>query len=95
MTPQERAVIEAADAWDKRNTTASLARLHAAVQAWRALLASPAGKTVEFGVWSCAYDDSLAFYLAGSDEDRRPIAGWTRLGTARLPITPATVETER
>ncbi len=52
-------------------------------------VAEPA--VVEVAVWRDNDDGEVVFCTPKTERDD-PLQGWTRLGTVRLPLTPASVE---
>ena len=105
MTPQERAVIEAARAWRDWELDHSRSMVDrnqmwdavdAALNALDALPADPpeaAGETVEVAVWEDKDDGEMQFCRAGGGYDKSLAdnCNWLRrLGTVRLPVIPAT-----
>lgn len=102
MTPQERAVIEAAraffDAWDTGQSTLSrISNLGVSLRALSAIPADPQaqGEAMELEIALWVHSDGNLFQcVAGSDLDKDCSywGGWTRLGTVRLPLIPASVE---
>lgn len=51
----------------------------------------PAGEVVDVAVWLDPDDGEVRFCRPQSEEDE-PLLGWTRLGTTRLPIARAEVQ---
>lgn len=106
MTPQERAVIEAAVAWGEAPMSDSAVEANSLAAALRALRdaraqALPAdpqaqGEAVELEmvVWEDTDDGEFVYARPGGKMDHRrgEYHNMRRLGTVRLPLTPASVE---